>query len=463
MTHANTLKPLAALVLTGLLAACGGGDAEPPPPPVGNPPPSATPDTTPPTVAIASDVSGPLATGPVTFTFVFNEDVGTSFDATDIVVNGGTASAFTRLSGTQATVVVTPLAGVGGTMSVSVAAGSFTDIAGNANTAGATLSKDYLASQTITFASPGNLALGSTPPALSATSSSGLPVAISSSTPGVCTVSGTTLTLVAAGSCSLTAAQSGNGAYAPAPSVTNTFSVTGGAPTAVVFSSGFAGGNRTVEGGAFFSYNGSNLDNFSCSGDPAWCGSGSGGSGDTSFYYSYYQTPSPATGLYNGISVLAPGVTAISASADTAGVQLNGQTTVNFTFNNNPEWQSSGTNNFGVLLTLGKFYNIGSGGSVVPCNIKLLAVVTPLNNGAATAYAVPLSSFSIIQACNSGISTVAAALAASPVSEVAFQAAGGSAALPTVGGQTTGANFSVAAGGVYPTTLALTGGISFRP
>jgi hypothetical protein len=120
-------------------------------------------------------------------------------------------------------------------------------------------------------------------------------------------------------------------------------------------------------------------------------------------------------------------------------------------------------NNFGVLLTLGKFYNIGSGGATVPCNLKLLAVVTPLNNGAATAYAVPLSSFQVIQACNTGIGTVAAALAASPVSELAFQAAGGTAAPPTVGGKTTGANFTVAAGGVYPTTLALTGGISFQP
>ncbi len=90
-------------------------------------------------------------------------------------------------------------------------------------------------------------------------------------------------------------------------------------------------------------------------------------------------------------------------------------------------------------------------------------MVTPLNNGAATPYAIPLSSFAIIQSCNSGITTVAAALASSPVSEVAFQAAGGGAALPTVGGKTTGANLSVAAAGVYPTTLALTGGISFRP
>jgi hypothetical protein len=61
---------------------------------------------------------------------------------------------------------------------------------------------------------------------------------------------------------------------------------------------------------------------------------------------------------------------------------------------------------------------------------------------------------------------VAAALASAPVSEVAFQAAGGGAALPPVGGKTTGANLSVPTTGnppVYPTTLALTGGISFRP
>ncbi|WP_197284827.1 hypothetical protein, partial [Piscinibacter sakaiensis] len=165
---------------------------------------------------------------------------------------------------------------------------------------------------------------------------------------------------------------------------------------------GFAANNRTVEGGAYFSYNGSNLDGFSCSGDPAACGSGTGGSGDTSFFFSYYQTTTPATALYNGISVLAPGVTSISATGDTPGVQLGGQTTVNFTFNNNPEWQASGTNNFGVILTLGKFYDLDAGPGVTPCNLKLLAVVKPLNNGAATPYAVPLSSFQVIQACNTG-------------------------------------------------------------
>jgi hypothetical protein len=458
--RAFSAVPLAGLLLAAAtLVGCGGGDAEPPPPPVG-PAPSA-PDTTPPTVQIANDVSEPKASGPVTFTFAFSEDVGVSFEAADITVTGGSAGGFTRLSGRQATLVVTPTPGVSGTINVNVAAGRFTDLAGNANAVAVAASKDYFATQAITFAAIGNQAVGTPPPALVATASSGLPVTIVSTTPSVCTVSGTTLTLVSGGTCSLTAQQAGNATFAPAPAVVRSFTVTGGAPTEKLFSSGFAANNKTVEGGAFFSYNGSNLDNFSCSGDPAFCGSGSGGSGATSFFFSYYQTPTPATALYNGISVLAPGVTAISTTGDTAGVQLNGQSTVKFTFNNNPEWQASGTNNFGVILTLGKFYDLDPGAGVQPCNIKLLAVVTPINNGAAAAYAVPLSSFQIIQACNTGISTVTAALASAPVSEVAFQAAGGGAALPPVGGKTTGANLTVAAGGVYPTTLALTGGISF--
>jgi hypothetical protein len=48
------------------------------------------------------------------------------------------------------------------------------------------------------------------------------------------------------------------------------------------------------------------------------------------------------------------------------------------------------------------------------------------------------------------------------VSQVTFQAGAGGAAL-SAGGQTTGANLSAPAGGVYPTTLVLVGGIGFEP
>ena len=69
----------------------------------------------------------------------------------------------------------------------------------------------------------------------------------------------------------------------------------------------------------------------------------------------------------------------------------------------------------------------------------------------------------MIQNCNTTNTTPALALASAKVVAVDFQGAAGGAALPPVNGMTTGANLTVAAGGVYPTTVALTGGISFQP
>jgi len=109
-------------------------------------------DTTPPTVTITSSAAGETAKGPVTFSFTFSEDVGTSFTADDVAVTGGTAGTFTRVSGTLATLVVTPPANAAGTMTVSVAAGKFYDAAYNANTAAASLAQAY---DTTTVVLPG--------------------------------------------------------------------------------------------------------------------------------------------------------------------------------------------------------------------------------------------------------------------------------------------------------------------
>ena len=116
-----------------LIAACGGGDAEPPPSAVNQPTTAPAPDTAAPTLSIFSDLSGATATGPVTFSFIFNEDVGTSFAIGDVTVSGGTAGALAKVSATQYTLVVTPAGGTG-TLGVRVAAGTFSDLAGNINT-----------------------------------------------------------------------------------------------------------------------------------------------------------------------------------------------------------------------------------------------------------------------------------------------------------------------------------------
>jgi len=81
-------------------------------------------------------------------------------------------------------------------------------------------------SQTITFGALSNLMFGSAPFTLAATASSGLPVSFSSTTTSVCTVSGTTATLVAVGTCTIQASQAGNATYAAATPVSQSFQVT---------------------------------------------------------------------------------------------------------------------------------------------------------------------------------------------------------------------------------------------
>ncbi|MCB1995832.1 MAG: hypothetical protein KDG57_08155, partial [Rhodoferax sp.] len=236
----------------------------------------------------------------------------------------------------------------------------------------------------------------------------------------------------------------------------------GGGAGPLVFSSGFAGGARTVEGGEYGGFSGSNLDNFGCNGAPENCGGGGDVSPNVaaadSYFFYYYQTPTPASALYAGIYVQAPGVTGgLSASADTPGMQLNGQTQIKFNFNPNPEWYGTTTNNFMVQFDMGKLYTVNGN----PCHIQLRKVVTPTSADSA-AYALNLSEFAVVQNCGVAGLTATSVLASEPVSQVSFQAAGGGSSVSD-GVLNTGANLSAANGaGVYPTTLVIKGGIRFE-
>ena len=102
--------------------------------------------------------------------------------------------------------------------------------AGNANWAAATpvtesfqVTKD---SQTITFGSLSNVPLSTGSITVGATASSGLTVAFASTTTKVCTVSGTKVTLIKTGTCTIKATQAGNADYAAAPAVDQSFQVT---------------------------------------------------------------------------------------------------------------------------------------------------------------------------------------------------------------------------------------------
>ena len=121
-----------ALAASLLVAACGGGDADSP-----------SSDKVAPTLIIDDNIAGATASGAVTFTFTFSESVGTSFTIDDIVVDGGTASPLIKVNDMKYLLELTPAENAAGTMSVSVAAGKFTDLASNANTAASSGSQAF--------------------------------------------------------------------------------------------------------------------------------------------------------------------------------------------------------------------------------------------------------------------------------------------------------------------------------
>ena len=118
---------------------------------------------------------------------------------------------------------VTISAGTGTcTVTATIATDTYYNTANSSNSVSITVSK---ASQTITFGALSNRVLGSGTFTLSATASSALTVAFTSGNEPVCTVSGTTVTLVSAGECTINANQAGNGNYNAATQAPQLFTV----------------------------------------------------------------------------------------------------------------------------------------------------------------------------------------------------------------------------------------------
>ena len=85
--------------------------------------------------------------------------------------------------------------------------------------------------QSITFApTTPNAAPAGTTTTIASTASSGLTVALAAGPSNVCTLSGTTLELLAVGTCTITANQAGDAQYAPAPQVTHKIDVEAAPP-----------------------------------------------------------------------------------------------------------------------------------------------------------------------------------------------------------------------------------------
>ncbi len=109
-------------------------------------------------------------------------------------------------------------------------------VEGTNATGGATLNIDQLqvkvfytapqTDQTITFGALADGTYGDAPFTVSATGgASGNPVTFSSQTPSICSVSGTTVTILQVGTCTVRASQAGNASYNPAPDVDQSFTI----------------------------------------------------------------------------------------------------------------------------------------------------------------------------------------------------------------------------------------------
>lgn len=279
--------------------------------------------------------------------------------------------------------------------------------------------------QTISFTSPGFQQIDATPAPLSATADSGLAVSFASTTPEVCAVSGTTLTLVSRGSCAITASQEGNDNYEVATPASIQFVVGDAPPPVLTFLSGYQSATLTNEGGGVGTFAGSNKDGWWCS-DPNWCFRDLAADGSIKFSY-VIQPRDPAhpntdtwIGGYAGFEIFAPGITGLSETGDTtAGLRIDKQTTVKFSVGQNAEWFSTAGNPMKISLVVGHFNKKENG--TKPCNVALSTVLKP-TSAAVTNYELQLADFNAVgESCDLPALVPATELASYPIVRIKIE------------------------------------------
>jgi hypothetical protein len=165
-------------------------------------------------LTIAAGQSVPLALTVSDATTAFSAPTGTAtfFDGTTVL---GTASQIARPYTFAASNLII------GTHTLVATYSGDSRTSGSVSTS---ITIQVLQAQTITFGPISNVTVGTAPFNVSATASSGLAVTFASTNPGVCTLSGNTVTIVAAGGCPIMAGQAGNATFAPA-TATQSFTV----------------------------------------------------------------------------------------------------------------------------------------------------------------------------------------------------------------------------------------------
>jgi hypothetical protein len=206
-----------------------------PPPVAVAPTPTPTPTDT--TIAVAA-IAG--VTVPVTgATPVTTTTSGTGYTGTVSWFTGGGPPLLGNFAGANFYTAIITLTPTAGYTLTGVAANFFT-VAGATSVTNSADSGEITAvfpatvklTQTIVITNfPTDITYGVSPTALAAVSTSGLSVAFTTATSLICTVSGTTLTILTVGTCTINANQEGNTNFAAASQVSGSFTISKATPS----------------------------------------------------------------------------------------------------------------------------------------------------------------------------------------------------------------------------------------
>ncbi|MCS0580091.1 hypothetical protein NX784_00650 [Massilia pinisoli] len=240
----------------------------------------------------------------------------------------------------------------------------------------------------IKFPNPGHLVLDNNTVALTATSNApGHAITFESTTPAVCTVSGSTLTKLDNGMCAVTATTVADD-FAAAGLKTINIPIGTALPTALTFLSGYKDGDTTNEGGGIGHH-----------GNWWWCDSCDKSTTSTDLSFTSQGTdPAKETFWIHaaGLKAGASDGIALNQGGDTLnGPQIDIQENLKFNLAVNPEWVATGNDGIKIDLVLGHF-NLKGGNA---CNVTLTTTLKP-TVAAATDYSLNLKdNFSISEAC----------------------------------------------------------------
>ena len=272
--------------------------------------------------------------------------------------------------------------------------------------------------QSLVFFNPGRQAVGASvalqPATTDALGAADLyPIVYTTSTPNVCSVTGTTLNSLANGACIVTATQAGNGYYLPI-SKNITVAVGNFELPPLNFVTGYKpGATRTAEDGVVERY----------AEHPTTTTVADDGS---TFTFSMTKTSNvPNFGGYYGFKIFAPGLTGMTQGGNTTqGVQIEGQGAMKFSLVMNPEIITAGKTKLRVWLYMGHHHmwvpSWDPDSAPQNCNVVLEKFITPTFSGASIVQeqSIDLHDFIVSNSCDAGSLTPWTELQSYPIGKI---------------------------------------------